>query len=254
MSDSTNSLLRGLIDFLHDKKVDKFVELPEIAVMGDTSTGKSSVLSAISGIQFPSAVKITTRCPTRVRMYRCNESKPTKVDIKWISPDVAAAEKKKWSALYLDDSSKITDAIKNAQNFILKLSKRAIARDTIEVHLFGPDLEDITLIDLPGFVRTAADYDDTSIIADIDALIQEYLNRERCIIMPVVDLTYNWRNSSILNQARQVDPEGLRTIPILTKPDLVKQENFDDAIDLLHGATVPTQISRRYVPQPDRSR
>ncbi|TPX72478.1 hypothetical protein CcCBS67573_g05852 [Chytriomyces confervae] len=46
---------RNLIDRLRSIGLDKYIELPQIAVMGDTSSGKSSVLSAISGIEFPSS-------------------------------------------------------------------------------------------------------------------------------------------------------------------------------------------------------
>jgi len=39
--------------------------------MGDTSSGKSSLLSQLSGkIEFPSNDRLTTRCPTRLRMER----------------------------------------------------------------------------------------------------------------------------------------------------------------------------------------
>ena len=60
--------LRKLIDNLQDAGCGKYVELPQIAVMGDTSCGKSSLLSALSGIEFPSSDKITTRCPTQIIM------------------------------------------------------------------------------------------------------------------------------------------------------------------------------------------
>ncbi|TPX66524.1 hypothetical protein CcCBS67573_g07800 [Chytriomyces confervae] len=57
---------RNLIDRLRGIGLDKYVQLPQIAVMGDTSSGKSSLLSAISGIEFPSSDLLTTRCPTQL--------------------------------------------------------------------------------------------------------------------------------------------------------------------------------------------
>jgi ABC-type lipoprotein export system ATPase subunit len=60
--------LRKLIDCLFSVGCSKYVELPMIAVMGDTSCGKSSLLSALSGIEFPSSEKLTTRCPTQIIM------------------------------------------------------------------------------------------------------------------------------------------------------------------------------------------
>ena len=42
--------LRKLMDKLHELNVSSFVHIPEIAVMGDTSSGKSSALSQIGQI------------------------------------------------------------------------------------------------------------------------------------------------------------------------------------------------------------
>ncbi|KAE9132472.1 hypothetical protein PF006_g15275, partial [Phytophthora fragariae] len=51
---------RKLIDHLRDIGLDQYIELPQIAVMGDTSSGKSSLLSALSGVSFPSSDQLTT--------------------------------------------------------------------------------------------------------------------------------------------------------------------------------------------------
>ncbi len=59
---------RQIIDELCSLGLDKFVSLPQIVAMGDTSSGKSSVLSALSGITFPSAEKLCTRCPTTLML------------------------------------------------------------------------------------------------------------------------------------------------------------------------------------------
>lgn len=64
----TSEQQREMVDRLRSHGVDKYVELPQIAVMGDTSSGKSSVLSCISGIQFPSSDKLCTRCPTQLQL------------------------------------------------------------------------------------------------------------------------------------------------------------------------------------------
>ena len=79
------SVHRRFIDYLHAKDVGNFVELPQIAVMGDTSSGKSSLLTAVSRIPFPSNDQITTRCPVRVRMEHSKNEMEIKVDIKWHS-------------------------------------------------------------------------------------------------------------------------------------------------------------------------
>eukprot|EP01041_Mallomonas_annulata_P000494 gene494-930_t len=61
--------LRKLVDFLHEKGLERYnLRLPEIAVMGDTSSCKSSLLSSLSGVQLPSASDLATRCPTRIHL------------------------------------------------------------------------------------------------------------------------------------------------------------------------------------------
>ena len=48
---------RRLMDKLREENLEQYVELPQIAVMGDTSSGKSSLLSAIAGFEiFPTTV------------------------------------------------------------------------------------------------------------------------------------------------------------------------------------------------------
>jgi hypothetical protein len=70
------NLGKGPSDFLLEANLGKELDLPQIAALGDTSSGKSSVLSAISSVVFPSRNNITTRCPTRLCMdtgdsFRC---------------------------------------------------------------------------------------------------------------------------------------------------------------------------------------
>ena len=50
---------REFTDKLTEGNVDKYVDLPMIAVMGDTSSGKSSLLSNISLVELPSSDTLT---------------------------------------------------------------------------------------------------------------------------------------------------------------------------------------------------
>src|SRR5210317_1569427 len=64
---------RQFIDSLTEHNVDEYVDLPMIAVMGDTSSGKSSLLSNISLVELPSNDKLTTRCPIMLQMRKADE-------------------------------------------------------------------------------------------------------------------------------------------------------------------------------------
>jgi hypothetical protein len=59
-----------LIDTLRAQGVHQDVPLPQIAVMGDQSSGKSSVLEALSGVPFPRGTGLVTRCPTQLIMKK----------------------------------------------------------------------------------------------------------------------------------------------------------------------------------------
>jgi interferon-induced GTP-binding protein Mx1 len=78
--------------------------------MGDTSSGKSSVLSAISKIEFPSNDKLTTRCPMRLRMER-KEKSSAKVYIKWHKD---SNYKKTFDPIEIIDQTQIANAIHKA--------------------------------------------------------------------------------------------------------------------------------------------
>ena len=64
LSDAARPLI-DLIDTLRSHGVQQDLPLPQIAVMGDQSAGKSSVLEAISGVPFPRGTGLVTRCATQ---------------------------------------------------------------------------------------------------------------------------------------------------------------------------------------------
>jgi interferon-induced GTP-binding protein Mx1 len=59
-----------LAEELRSLGLDQQLAVPQIAVMGDQSSGKSSVLEALSGIPFPRGSGLVTRCPIRLVMRR----------------------------------------------------------------------------------------------------------------------------------------------------------------------------------------
>jgi hypothetical protein len=69
----TSQSCRNLVDRLRELGLGRYIDLPQIATMGDTSSGKSSVLTALSGIEFPSNDKLTTRCPTQLNLSTAEE-------------------------------------------------------------------------------------------------------------------------------------------------------------------------------------
>lgn len=226
---------RQFMDRLTEDGVDEYIDLPMIAVMGDTSSGKSSLLSNISLVELPSNDNLTTRCPIMLKMHR-EKSRSACVKVSWKDkPDVAGADfaertigEKNWDS--------ITDAIAAAQLHIINKIGKEVARDVVSVDIKGPYFQNLTLIDLPGIVRTTGKSESATLSEDIHRLMKEYLENPRCVILAVLPCNVDFHNSQILAEARKVDPDTKRTIPVLTKPDLIDDGAEAAVRDLLLGA------------------
>ena len=78
-----------LVDKLKVLGIDRYFPIPQIAVMGDQSSGKSSVLEAISGVPFPRGIGLVTRLATCIKMKKVPVGTPWKGDISVCSYCVA---------------------------------------------------------------------------------------------------------------------------------------------------------------------
>lgn len=95
--------------------------------------------------------------------------------------------------------------------------------------------KNLTLIDLPGIVRTTGKEESETLAEDIQGLMNDYLSNPRCVVLAVLPCNVDFHNSQILVEARKVDPDTTRTIPVLTKPDLIDDGAQDSVKKLLLG-------------------
>ena len=227
-----DTLHREFVDTLHLEGVGAYLKLPQIAVMGDTSSGKSSLLSQLSGIEFPSNQNITTRCPTRLHMTKAkdNETFIAKVYITWSKNSVYQIPFEPRTVEYIGS---ISSAISAAQAHIIEASKQEITNAVVEVDIRSPEHSDLTLVDLPGIVRTSGLGESTLMKEKILSLLKEYLDNERCIILAVNPANVDFHNSQIFDEAIKVDPHTERTLPVITKPDLIDKGAEKSVLDLL---------------------
>ena len=135
---TANPELRAFIELLHEHNLESVVELPVIAVVGDTSSGKSSLLSALSGFEFPSHSDICTRCPTRLHLER--RARPSYgVSIEWKQTKKGQQFSKDCSTL-----EELNDLMIQAQNLVRKSSTTAISSDVVHVKICEPDVVDLS--------------------------------------------------------------------------------------------------------------
>ncbi|KTF86207.1 hypothetical protein cypCar_00029512 [Cyprinus carpio] len=131
------------IDRLRSLGVEKDLALPAIAVIGDQSSGKSSVLEALSGVALPRGSGIVTRCPLELKMIR------TKDETKWHGR-ISYNEKEE----DIHDPAEVEKKICEAQNEMAGAGV-GISDELISLQITSASVPDLTLIDLPGIARVA---------------------------------------------------------------------------------------------------
>ncbi|KAM3836878.1 LOW QUALITY PROTEIN: interferon-induced GTP-binding protein Mx3-like [Vipera latastei] len=214
-----------LIDSLRALGVEKDLALPAIAVIGDQSSGKSSVLEALSGVALPRGSGIVTRCPLELKMKKNNNTKEWKGKMVYLETEVE-----------LKDPSEVEAAVRRAQNAIAG-EGLGISNKLITLEISSPDVPDLTLIDLPGITRVAVGNQPQDIGTQIMKLIQSYITKET-INLVVVPSNVDIATTEALKMAQTADPEGERTLGILTKPDLIDKGTENETVDIVRNQKV----------------
>ena len=102
-----------------------------------------------------------------------------------------------WPSKILTDINDIPKAIQDAQTFLFKNSGKStnfdVCFDIIEIEVKGPGCADLTLIDLPGIVRTTAEGESATLGIDIKSIIDDFLQNDRCVILAIVPGAVNFR-------------------------------------------------------------
>ncbi|XP_071349759.1 interferon-induced GTP-binding protein Mx [Trachinotus anak] len=215
-----------LIDSLRSLGVEKDLALPAIAVIGDQSSGKSSVLEALSGVALPRGSGIVTRCPLELKMKRKKEGE------EWYGKISYQEHEEE-----IDDPADVEKKIREAQDEMAGVGV-GISDDLISLEIASPDVPDLTLIDLPGIARVAVKGQPENIGDQIKRLIQKFITKQETISLVVVPCNVDIATTEALKMAQEVDPDGERTLGILTKPDLVDKGTEETVVDIVHNEVI----------------
>ncbi|KAG0159579.1 hypothetical protein PDIDSM_7101 [Penicillium digitatum] len=184
--------------------------LPSIVVIGSQSSGKSSVLEAIVGHEFlPKGSNMVTRRP---------------IELTLVNTPNAQAEYGEFPALGL---GKITD-FSQVQRTLTDLNlavpeKDCVTDDPIQLTIYSPNVPDLSLIDLPGYIQVAGRDQPPELKQKIADLCDKYIQPPN-VILAISAADVDLANSTALRASRRVDPRGERTIGVITKMDLVSPE------------------------------
>ncbi|CAN0402686.1 unnamed protein product [Lampetra fluviatilis] len=218
-----------LIDQLRFLGVDQDVGLPAVAVIGDQSSGKSSVLEALSGVQLPRGSGIVTRCPLALKLKRAPG--PWVGRIKYRVQGRTVNTK-------LDSPESVGDAVLQAQSELTG-DDLGVSKTLIELEVTSNSVPDLTLIDLPGIARVALAGQAVDIETQIKDLIRDHIGRQETINLVVIPCNVDIATTEALKMAQAVDPTGERTLGVLTKPDLMDEGTERNALRILQNQVFP---------------
>ena len=213
----------------------KEIDLPQIVVVGSQSTGKSSVLENIAKQNFlPRGMGIVTRRPLVLQMIQV----PSKKVISGKAHDTWAQFLHRGDTLYTDMGA-VQQEIIDDTNRICGTNK-GISDNPIHLKLFSTKIPSLTLVDLPGLTKIPVGDQPRDIDQRIERQVRSFIVKENSIILAVSAGNVDIANSDSLKLAKEVDPSGSRTIAVITKCDLM--ENNEESAALLNGTSVDVKL------------
>ncbi|KAJ5766695.1 uncharacterized protein N7511_004311 [Penicillium nucicola] len=248
--------LLGVIDQLRELGISENVSLPQLVVVGDQSSGKSSVLEGLTGLSFPVASDLCTRFATQIVMQRVLAGNagaritiipgPTSRLDELLNQRLLGFER---SLAAMDFGCQEFKDIFDEVSFMIEMRKRILrfgqaascmgipvskttdlekfdkrfSNDILKIELSGPNHRHLSVVDVPGLFHNATKFQTEEDRAIIRKLIENFITDGRTIILAVMDARNNLANQELFSMARAADPAGKRTVGIITKCDALQE-------------------------------
>ncbi|XP_055730330.1 dynamin-1 isoform X12 [Salvelinus fontinalis] len=210
------------------------LDLPQIAVVGGQSAGKSSVLENFVGKDFlPRGSGIVTRRPLVLQLINC----PTEY------AEFLHCKGKKFT-----DFDEVRGEIEAETDRITGQNK-GISPVPINLRVYSPHVLNLTLVDLPGMTKVPVGDQPVDIEQQIRDMLYQFVTKDNCLLLAVSPANSDLANSDALKIAKEVDPQGQRTIGVITKLDLMDEGT--DAREILENKLLP--LRRGYIGVVNRS-
>lgn len=250
------TLVNKLQDVFTTVGVQNPIDLPQIAVVGSQSSGKSSVLENIVGRDFlPRGTGIVTRRPLILQLI--NRAPPAPPQMNGVNGTLETSDKEsnvdEWGEFLHIPGQKFFDFNKIRDEIVKETDSKTgrnagISPAPINLRIYSPNVLTLTLVDLPGLTKVPVGDQPRDIEKQIKEMVLKQIQKPNAIILAVTAANTDLANSDGLKLAREVDPEGQRTIGVLTKVDLM--DDGTDVVDILAGRIIPLRLG--YVPVVNR--
>ncbi|CRG84041.1 hypothetical protein PISL3812_01383 [Talaromyces islandicus] len=268
MTHDMRNLVKKIQELRHLGIEDNKIALPKICVVGDQSTGKSSLIEGMSEIKVPRSAGTCTRCPMEINLSESNEPWRCKVSLSkshyycenlslrkiskakplgpWVPMDPQEEH-----FITLENKDQVQEAIQCAQLAVLnpqndpssyvpgsfsavdKTSTRVkFSPNVVRLDISAPGFSNLAFYDLPGVISQAEVDEEAYLVTLVENLVKHYVLQESCIILLTLPMTDDATNSSAARIVREIKATQ-RTLGVLTKPD--RMEDTTQWCEILTG-------------------
>ncbi|KIW98765.1 uncharacterized protein Z519_00428 [Cladophialophora bantiana CBS 173.52] len=255
--DEKQVALFDAIDRLSNLGVASDIEIPQLIVVGDQNSGKSSTLEAITRFQFPVHERVCTRFPIKLNLRKSTDQS-TRLSIE---PGLSRQDEDK-KRLYqftgslsklneLGDwmekvaaalgvgpsttSAEVRDQLPVGGN---QKSFKGFTDDVFRVDICGPTMPLLSLVDLPGLFQAENDNQPEGSKQTVTSILQKYIGSKRNVILLVVSARTELARSGGLGAVQEIfkdDPKLRdRVVGVITNPDRPDQ-SLDEVLRVLCG-------------------
>ncbi|KAL2700746.1 hypothetical protein AAEP93_007565 [Penicillium crustosum] len=250
-------VLLDKIDQLLAYNLTEYVNFPQLVVVGDQSSGKSSVLEGLTRLPFPRDSGLCTRFATHIIFRRTRADTKRSISASIVPASDTHAEHAShlvtWKASLMEslDFESFARTMREVScspdygsvelqggNF-----QASFTQDVFRLEICGPEEDNLSIIDVPGIFKNTTDGLTTKkYVKMVKDMVLSYMRNPRSIMLTVVPANVDIATQEILEMARECDPQGSRTQGVFIKPDLVDKGAEDKVIDLVEGKTCSLKL------------
>ena len=243
----SNKEILKVASILNSSYIDNhLIDLPKLVVVGTQSSGKSSLLNSLIGMDIlPVGKSMTTRTPLHLELIQ--SSNENRIEFGYYNNYNWVTDKKiliTYPNLTIESKDQIRAEIEN-QTILKAGNGLNISINPIYIKIYASNLPNLSLIDLPGLTSVAiTDKGQPKDIKDqIINLVSTYIKQQNTIILAIITARPDIEADMAMELVKQADPKGERTIGILTKLDLM---NEDADVSLYLDNNVCSDLKLKY--------